>query len=163
MSINGKRIAVVGVGNLLLKDDGAGVHAVRMLESELPADVVLIDAGTAFLSALPEVEKADKILIIDSVQNGASPGSISFSAARDLISSDWTVSLEQPCFLNVLQFTAEGEEREILVLGVEAEEIGYGTELSGTVAEILPGVVAAAKEIVDIWRSPPLNSSDVPH
>jgi hydrogenase maturation protease len=62
------RTLVLGIGNLLLCDEGVGVHAVRALQLEkMPEDVVIIESGTAFLDALPEIEKADRIIIIDAM------------------------------------------------------------------------------------------------
>jgi len=71
-------IAVFGIGNILLSDDGAGVHAVHRLQEryEFPASVELIDGGTKGLDLLPLFEDRDRILIIDAANFRKTPGTI---------------------------------------------------------------------------------------
>ena len=68
--------AILGVGNLLMKDDGVGVHVARALASlDLPDDVVVIDAGTDPDVAY-DVDYADRIIVIDAVLGDGPPGTI---------------------------------------------------------------------------------------
>ena len=71
-------IAVFGIGNILLSDDGVGVHAVNKLVSEyqFPANVELIDGGTKGLDLLPLFENRDRVLIIDAANFKKEPGTI---------------------------------------------------------------------------------------
>jgi len=64
-----KNIAVVGIGNLLLSDDGVGVHVLHELEKRynFPGCVELIDGGTMGLDLLPFLEGKDSIVFIDAV------------------------------------------------------------------------------------------------
>jgi|HubBroStandDraft_6_1064221.scaffolds.fasta_scaffold56382_2 hypothetical protein len=65
---------ILGMGNLLLCDEGVGVHVARALaQRDLPADVAVVEAGTAFLDVLPDIEKADRILLIDAMEGGGAP------------------------------------------------------------------------------------------
>src|SRR4051794_41702496 len=67
---------VLGMGNLLLSDEGVGVHVARALATRaLPEGVSVVEAGTAFLDVLPDIEKADRILLIDAMAGGGAPGS----------------------------------------------------------------------------------------
>jgi hydrogenase maturation protease len=62
---------VLGVGNLLLKDEGVGIHAVCALEKEdLPPDVSLMDGGTGGLHLLGWLQSYDRIIMIDSGGSG---------------------------------------------------------------------------------------------
>lgn len=71
-------IAVFGIGNILLSDDGAGVHAVHKLQSEyvFPESVEFIDGGTKGLDLLPLFENRDKVLIVDAANFKKEPGTI---------------------------------------------------------------------------------------
>ena len=71
-------IAVFGIGNILLSDDGVGVHALNRLKEEydFPEDVELIDGGTKGLDLLPLLEDRDKVLIIDAANFKKKPGTI---------------------------------------------------------------------------------------
>jgi hydrogenase maturation protease len=71
-------IAVFGIGNILLSDDGVGVHAIQKLSNEyaFPDSVELIDGGTKGLDLLPLFENRDKILIADAANFRKEPGTI---------------------------------------------------------------------------------------
>jgi hydrogenase maturation protease len=74
----GRRVVVLGVGNLLMADEGAGVRCVQALERDgrLPADVVLIDGGTSTHELLEDLEGLDLLVIVDAIAGGAAPGQI---------------------------------------------------------------------------------------
>ncbi|MGZ9082949.1 MAG: hydrogenase maturation protease, partial [Rhodoplanes sp.] len=71
-------VAVVGLGNLILSDEGVGVHVVRRLDESysFPDDVVLIDGGTSAIDLLDQLVEAEHIIFIDAAQTGGPPGSI---------------------------------------------------------------------------------------
>jgi hydrogenase maturation protease len=71
-----KKILVVGTGNLLLKDEGAGIHAAKALGSRFifSPEIEIIDGGTMGLDLLPLMEGREKVLIIDAVDFGREPG-----------------------------------------------------------------------------------------
>jgi hydrogenase maturation protease len=67
----------MGIGNLLMGDDGLRVHAARALtQVELPETVAVLDVGTAFLDILPELEDAERIIVMDAMQAHGEPGTI---------------------------------------------------------------------------------------
>lgn len=61
------RILVLGIGNILLSDEGIGVHVVRRLEEgyELPANVGVVDGETSGMDLLDMVAECDHLLIVD--------------------------------------------------------------------------------------------------
>jgi hydrogenase maturation protease len=67
---------VLGLGNILMRDEGVGVRVVeRLLERyEFPAEVQVLDGGTLGLDLLPWVEDVDRLLVVDAVDMGAEPG-----------------------------------------------------------------------------------------
>ncbi|MEW6602732.1 MAG: HyaD/HybD family hydrogenase maturation endopeptidase [Nitrospirota bacterium] len=71
-------IAVFGIGNILLSDDGVGVHVVNKLKNEyqFPGDIEFIDGGTKGLDLLPLFENRDRVLIIDAANFRKAPGTI---------------------------------------------------------------------------------------
>ncbi len=70
-------LLVMGVGNLLMGDEGVGVHAVRELEQRgLPAGVALVDGGTGGLHLLSYLEKYNPIVMIDATMDGREAGSV---------------------------------------------------------------------------------------
>ncbi|RFC45122.1 MAG: hydrogenase maturation protease [Verrucomicrobia bacterium] len=71
------RILVLGVGNLLMGDEGAGVHALRWLEAEPPlAGVRLLDGGTGGANLLGEFEGRRAVILIDATRDGSAAGTV---------------------------------------------------------------------------------------
>ena len=72
------KVVVLGVGNILLTDEGLGVRAVEMLEAgyTLPEDVTLIDGGTSAMEILEDLENLDALIIADAVFAHQEPGAL---------------------------------------------------------------------------------------
>lgn len=72
------RAVVIGIGNLLLTDEGFGPHLIAHLERhwELPDDVGLLDGGTGGLQLLSEFQQAELLVIVDIVRGGGEPGDV---------------------------------------------------------------------------------------
>ena len=72
------RILIFGAGNLLLSDEGFGVHFVRYLEDNytFPEGVELFDGGTLGIMVTHKFEEADRVYIIDTVAAAGAPGDI---------------------------------------------------------------------------------------
>ncbi len=144
------RILIAGLGNLLLSDDGVGVHAVRELREGVPRGVVAAEIGTAVLFALDLLEQADHILAIDAMQAGGAPGQIYVFGLDSIDNPMVKHSLHDFSFRSAFDFMP-GHHPEVVILGVEPQVIGYGMSLSSSVQEALPRVVAEAKAIVEGW------------
>jgi hydrogenase maturation protease len=73
-----KKTLVLGLGNILLGDEGVGVRVVERLQElyEFPPEVQVLDGGTLALDLLPYVEEADRLLVIDALEMGTEPGTI---------------------------------------------------------------------------------------
>ncbi|HVP37397.1 MAG TPA: hydrogenase maturation protease, partial [Terriglobales bacterium] len=82
-----KKILVVGIGNLLLTDEGVGVHVIQELSKlKLPEGVELADIGTASFDLLTFMEGKDKVIIIDALVSDDKPGTLYHLSPEDLIS-----------------------------------------------------------------------------
>ena len=141
---------VLGLGNLLLGDEGVGVHAARALaEAGLPGAEVL-DVGTAILDALPALGRAERLVVIDAVQAGGSPGSI-YRMPFDQVRPAATVAGLHGFDLSralALAGRADAPER-VVILGVEPGHIGWSLELSPAVAEAVPFLLDAVRAEVE--------------
>ena len=81
----GDRVLVLGVGNLLMGDEGVGIHILRLLEHERPvAGVRLLDGGTGGVNLLTEFDGADDIVLIDATRDAEDIGAtLGAAAGRD--------------------------------------------------------------------------------
>jgi hydrogenase maturation protease len=149
-TISGKprpaRILIAGLGNVLLKDDGVGVHAVRELKKVLPRQILAAEVGTAILDALHLFEWADRIIGIDAMQAGGPPGTIYSFGLEDVDDQGVKASLHEMGLLAGLRFM-KGPRPPISMLAVEPESMDCGLELSASVQEALPRLVAEAKKM----------------
>lgn len=86
MDTTNKKIGILGVGNLIVGDEGFGVHAVRYLEEhyEFPDNVLILDGGTAGIYMSPFLEECDPVLVIDVVDIDAEPGSMHYYSSEDV-------------------------------------------------------------------------------
>jgi len=138
------RIVVVGVGNLLLKDEGIGVHIARALQQmDIPQDTKIIDGGTS--PDLPYYLKdTDRLIVIDAVKAGGEPGTVYRFHPHDVnIESAEMVSvhelgLEQS--LRLMRLTGS-EPKEVVIIGIEPKEMDWGTELSAELQQKIPEIV----------------------
>jgi hydrogenase maturation protease len=145
-----QEILVLGVGNILLSDEGIGVRVVEALEEEaLPESVELLDGGTAAADLLDRLEGRRKIIIIDAVRGGGRPGDVYRFAPADVGGSDqMQTSVHQVGLLEALAMAEYlGETpRNVVIYGVEPASLGWGLELSPAAAAVLPRVVGLVLE-----------------
>jgi hydrogenase maturation protease len=144
-----KKILIIGIGNLILQDEGVGVHAVQALEKRsLPPDVEAIDAGTSTMDLLPVIRDAERIIVIDALKGGAEPGTIYRIRPDDLMDArEQNLSLHQVGLLEVLGMARQlGGDPEVVIIGVEPKEISWGMELTQVVAARLPQVIETVLE-----------------
>ena len=135
---------ILGLGNLLLSDEGVGVHVARALaERELPAGVSVVEAGTAFLDVLPEIEKADRILLIDAMEGGSAPGSVYRVPFDECRHPEMLASLHGFDMSRVLFMAGNQRAPQVTVFGVEPARIEWGTEVSPVVQRVVPLVADA--------------------
>jgi hydrogenase maturation protease len=135
---------VLGIGNVLLRDEGVGCHVVHALEGISPPDVKTIEGGTC-ADALQLLEDADKLVIVDAVKGGGMPGQIYRFHLED-------VSVEQKPFLSLhdmglldslILMKLWHNIGETVIIGVEPRELGWGLELSPELQEKMPRIIDA--------------------
>ncbi len=140
------RVVILGVGNLLLKDEGVGIHVIHALQNSLlptNVDLELIDGGTSpnFLYLL---DGADKLIIIDAVEGGNEPGAIYRFRAGDIEQEGkCALSMHEIGLLDDLEMMEHmgGKRKDAIIIGVEPKEIGWGLELSSELEQKVPQMV----------------------
>jgi hydrogenase maturation protease len=135
---------VVGVGNVLLKDEGIGCHVLQALRETDLSDVEIIDGGTS-LDALQLCEDAEKLIIVDAVRGGGTPGQIYRFRPEDItLEEEPILLLHDMSFVDSLKLMRLWHNiGEAIIIGIEPRDIGWGLELSPELQEKLPRVVDA--------------------
>jgi hydrogenase maturation protease len=137
------RIVVLGVGNILLSDEGIGVRAVEKLQRDydLPPEVVVIDGGTTGMEMLEDLSNANHLIIIDAVRSGKAPASIVRLADEQVpVFFKTKLSPHQIGLSDVLATLAFIGEAPggVTVIGVEPVSLETGMALSPQVEARLP-------------------------
>ncbi|NLU49957.1 MAG: hydrogenase maturation protease [Syntrophomonadaceae bacterium] len=145
-----KRTLIVGIGNLLLKDEGVGVHVVNRLERvELPPGVEVVDGGTHSYDLVDTFCQADNLIIVDAMQAGGEPGTIYRVPLEDLglKPEEKATSLHELHFIEAVRMVnLLGYYPQIVVFGIEPKAIEWGLDLTPEVEARLPKVIELIKD-----------------
>jgi hydrogenase maturation protease len=145
------RIVIVGVGNLLMKDEGVGIHVIQELEkTALPEDVKLIDGGTS-PDLIAYTRAGDKMIIIDAAKAGGEPGAVYRFKPEDLTSERPELASAHQMGvvenLALMSFTGN-KPKDVVIIGIEPAEIEPGMELSAAIQQKMPKIIEVViKEI----------------
>jgi len=152
---------VLGVGNTLLTDEGAGVHVVELLAREHPdlPGVTYLDGGTLSFTLAGPIEDADVLVVVDAAELGAAPGTVRVFEGEEMDRllgraklSVHEVSLVD--LMDIARLTGHLPERRALV-GIQPAELGWGDQPSPSVAAAIPQAAAAVVALVRGWQPVP--------
>jgi len=148
-------VNIVGVGNMLMGDDGVGSAAVERLERmSLPEGARLVDAGLAVSDILCGLDPDEPLLVIDAFMGGGRAGDLYRVPLTDLCDGrtrrSGAISLHEVSVLPALRMEAMTGRtfRHVTLFGVEPGRIEWGAELSPEVAGALDALVEDVKECV---------------
>lgn len=150
------KISVLGIGNLLLGDEGVGVHAVKALRDGyvFTEDVRFIDGGTMGLDLLPYIEGTDRLLIIDAVDFDAQPGTVRVIEGKALpVFLDTKFSVHQIGLPDLLFAAAlKGiTPPELCLVGIQPDKLEIGLQLSVKVRPNFQVLIDTALEKLSGW------------
>jgi hydrogenase maturation protease len=140
------KILVVGIGNLLCRDEGIGVHVIqKMKKMELPGHMELLDIGTSTMDLISHLEGVKKLIIIDAMKAGGKPGTIYRCKPEDLIpKGEQSVSLHDIGVIETLTMAKKmGMAIETVIVGVEPQIMEWGMELTEEVKSKIPFIIEA--------------------
>jgi len=149
-------ILVLGIGNLVMGDDGAGVRVVQELQKRylFPPHVEIIDGGTLGLDLLPKLEGIGRLLVGGCGRNGRQAGNAGAAVGEELpIALQTKVSPHQMGLKDLLA-VAElmgHAPREMVLVGIQPASIGMDIELSPYVAEKLEEMIANVVTKLHEW------------
>jgi hydrogenase maturation protease len=148
---------IFGAGNLLLSDEGFGVHAIRHLEENyiFPDSVELYDGGTLGIMVTHKLEEADRVYVLDVVDTAGNPGDLYRFDKDDIMLdrlplklSPHQIGIQEVLFLTEMRGTCP---KEVSILGVIPGSLDAGCELTqplrdkvSEVARLVVGELEAA-------------------
>jgi hydrogenase maturation protease len=143
-----KPVRVLGLGNVLMQDDGFGPYVVRVLDAryEFPQGVEVLDVGTPGLDFTPYLEESRVVIVIDTVTGNEAAGTIKSYDREQLLQQPppARTNPHQPGLREAMMATelTDASPDEILVIGVVPESTDAGTRLNPAVEGAVDGVVA---------------------
>ena len=159
---SGRRILVLGIGNLLWADEGFGVRAVEAFGRtfDLPASVLLMDGGTQGLLLMPHIQEATHLLIFDAVDFGQPPGTMVLRRNEEVPAylHSGKMSLHQTGFQEVLALCDLLGSRppEMALIGLQPLDWDtFGGDLTAVARDSLPPTLDLAKAVLREWGAEP--------
>ena len=153
-------IRILGIGNVLMGDDGLGPFAVEVLRSryEFPDHVELEDGGTPGLDFLPYLSDARCVIVVDTVSSDAPAGTVKIYRDREIIGSapPPRLSPHQPGLREALMATVltDRTPEELVLVGVVPETVEQGTRLSAPVAAVVERVISTVLAELERLEAP---------
>jgi hydrogenase maturation protease len=142
------RTVVLGLGNVLHADDGAGAQVIKRLreDARVPGRVALIEGGTLGLELLPYVWDCTHLIVVDAVDVGRAPGTVVRMSGEELHSLPGNSSVHQLGVSDLLVAlrVLGGKQPEVVLLGVQPANTDWSTDLSPSVAAAIELLVEAA-------------------
>ena len=149
------KIVVIGIGNLLLMDEGIGVHTINELEKhDLPGSIEIYDGGTGGFKLIDLMHGAARVIFIDAVETGKAPGSVTIFSAEEVHSlyNKKKYSLHDTDLMEIIKMTELLDDPPIIeIVGIQPKIINYGTtlskELAGSMSNIINTVLRRIEEV----------------
>jgi hydrogenase maturation protease len=152
-------ILVLGIGNILLSDEGAGVHALHRLEQNHSHRSCLqfLDGGTLSFSLAAPIEDCDALIVFDAAEMKAQPGSVRIfeSEAMDgFLGGNRKCSVHEVGLIDLMAvaaLTGRLPQKRALI-GIQPEYLGWGDVPSEVVARAIPDACRCALELIERWQ-----------
>jgi len=157
----GNKIIVLGIGNLLLSDEGVGIKVIQDLVNnyEFPKEVEIVDGGVGSFSLLPYIESAQKLLVIDAIFGEKPPGTIYKLKDEEIPFQIFEkISLHEISFADILNLAKlRGKYPEsIVIIGIEPESLEIGLELSKAVKKNYENLLKEVLLQLEEWGIKPV-------
>jgi len=155
-----EKIGIIGIGNLLRKDDGVGIVLLELLvkrKKEFPKNIEFIDGGTGGMNLLHLLAQFDTVLLIDAVDFKGRPGEARVFSLKDIQSQKKPVmmSTHDPDFLNLLRLSQAFKElpETLVIFGVQPRDVSHGMGLSKEIETVIDHLfLKLQKEIRDFFK-----------
>jgi hydrogenase maturation protease len=146
-------VLVLGLGNLLLRDDGVGLELLARLQRVTGQDdrVEFVDGGTQGLALASHLAGRAAVLILDATRLGAAPGTVhSHPDVRTVVGArgDSAHATGAADLLAAAVWLGDCPA-SVLAVGIEPEDLTTGIGLSPVVAQALPVATVAARRALD--------------
>jgi hydrogenase maturation protease len=164
--IKSNPIVVLGVGNILLTDEGFGVHVVNQLREDYVFNppITILDGGTMGMELLTYMRGMTKLVLVDAIHGGEAPGTV-YEFPHEEMNHYFTeaISVHEVGMQDILRIRALQEDplEDAVVIGVEPESLELGLTLSETTQAAVEDVKGRVLAVLSSWNitSTPVDGS----
>lgn len=155
--IKSNPIVLLGVGNILLTDEGFGVHVVNQLREDYVFNppITILDGGTMGMELLTYMRGMTKLLLVDAINGGDAPGTV-YEFPYEEMNSYFTeaISVHEVGMQDILRIRALQEDplEDAVVIGVEPESLELGLDLSETTQVVVKDVKERILAVLASWN-----------
>ncbi len=150
---------ILGIGNTLLSDEGAGIHALNLMQSEYTdiPNLTFVDGGTLSFTLAAWIEDCDSLIVFDAAELQMPPGSVKTFAATDMDAflgaakrSAHEVGLMD--LMDIVRLTDHLPGNRALI-GIQPEYMNWGMQPTQAVHRALPIAVNEAVKLIETWNN----------
>ena len=146
------RTGILGIGNILIRDEGFGVYCVRQLQEEylVPGDLEILDGGTAGIMMAPFMESVQALYVIDTINLPAAPGTVHCFSDHNIRAGD-IQGMMSPHQLGLLEILSLCRLRDrapetVELITVVPADLSTGLGLSSVLEPRIATVIALLRE-----------------
>lgn len=151
------RVTVLGIGNILLGDDGAGVAVAESLRDEMDGrGIDVIDGGTLSHSLLPIIEDCQALVAIDAGQLHALPGTVKVfdgAAMDEYLLKRRSGTVHEVGLADLLDMARlrDALPAQRALVAIQPGHIGWSSELSPDVGRAVPAAAGEVRRLLEEW------------
>ena len=155
-----RKTLILGIGNVLLQDEGAGIHAIRLLAGLAAQrdDIELMDGGTLSFSLAGAIEDAARLIVIDAADFDGAPGATKVFVGEQMdefIGSNRKCSVHEVSLIDLMAIallTGQLPQQRALI-GIQPQTIGWGETPTPQVASAIKQACNQALQLVEEWHA----------
>ena len=155
-----RNVLILGIGNSLLRDEGAGIHAMNCLREQLADrdDIAFLDGGTLSFTLAGAIEETSRLIVLDAAQLDAAPGHSQVFEGAEMdafIGSNRKCSVHEVSLLDLLAIAPLGGHLPVqrALIGIQPAEINWGEHPSAPVAAAMPKICNQALQLIETWQT----------
>lgn len=151
---------ILGIGNVLLQDEGAGVHAIRQLAglAAQRGDIELMDGGTLSFTLAGAIEDAERLIVIDAAQYDGAPGTTRVFVGEQMdafIGSNRKCSVHEVSLIDLMAIALLAGQlpQQRALIGIQPQTIAWGDTPTPHVAAAIRQACDQAMQLVEEWHA----------
>ncbi|MGV6827752.1 MAG: HyaD/HybD family hydrogenase maturation endopeptidase [bacterium] len=154
---------MLGIGNLLLTDEGIGVHVVRQLNDQPSAGIHYLDGGTLSFTLAADIAEADNLIVVDATELKADPGTVKvfINEEMDDFLGNAKRSVHEVGLLDLLDISRLTDDlpSNRALIGIQPKSLDWGESPSPEVEASLEEAVSRTRELLANWHKQPSDAT----